>query len=333
MDAEPVWGVTALQAIEEMDAGPIWASRSFAVDTDPPRKSALYNGSVADAAVALIHEVVAGLTDPGFTPEPLDDTRPGFRGRLRPAVRQSDRGFSWSDPTEWVLRRIRAADGAPGVHTRLCDLPVTVFDAHRGGSTRASGPCPAPSWGAAMAPCSSAPVTAASGSVSCVPAPTRTGSATSCPQRPCSPTTSPTSPRPTIPRATGRSAIAATARSGLLDFRFYNGAMSSGSAAGWLLRCAMPRSRTRGCCCCAAGSRSATVCIWVSSMPRRTRPRRPGATSTPSTTSANRSSPASISWWCARWQAMPGRAGSCSRWAPIRSWSAPRRCSTRTTAR
>ena len=39
MGAEPVWGVTALQAVDEMDAGPIWASRNFAMPADPPRKS------------------------------------------------------------------------------------------------------------------------------------------------------------------------------------------------------------------------------------------------------------------------------------------------------
>ena len=53
-------------------------------------------------------------------------------GRLRPLMRQGDREFSWSDTTERVLRRIRAADGSPGVRTTLCGLPVSVFDAHRG---------------------------------------------------------------------------------------------------------------------------------------------------------------------------------------------------------
>ena len=38
MDAEPVWGVTALQAVEEMDAGPIWASRTFPVDAGRPEQ-------------------------------------------------------------------------------------------------------------------------------------------------------------------------------------------------------------------------------------------------------------------------------------------------------
>jgi putative two-component system hydrogenase maturation factor HypX/HoxX len=127
MDGEPVWGVTALQAVHELDAGPVWASRTFAVGADAPRKSTLYNGPVADAAVALVHEVVAKATDPEFVPERLD-----VQGRARRQVRQDDRGFCWSDPTAHVLRRIRAADGAPGVITRLCGMPVAVFDAQGG---------------------------------------------------------------------------------------------------------------------------------------------------------------------------------------------------------
>src|SRR3954454_22358391 len=49
-----VWGVTALQAVEEMDAGPIWATRTFPVPATPPRKSSLYNGPVADAAIECV---------------------------------------------------------------------------------------------------------------------------------------------------------------------------------------------------------------------------------------------------------------------------------------
>jgi putative two-component system hydrogenase maturation factor HypX/HoxX len=51
------WGVTALQAVEEMDAGPVWATCEFNL---PPglRKSELYNGRVSDAAIRCIREVV-----------------------------------------------------------------------------------------------------------------------------------------------------------------------------------------------------------------------------------------------------------------------------------
>jgi putative two-component system protein, hydrogenase maturation factor HypX/HoxX len=134
-DAEPEWGVTALGAIGEMDAGPIWGTRTFAVPHEPPRKSALYAGPVTEAAAALAREVAAKVSDPTFVPQPLDHTRSGVRGRLRPTMRQEDRAFSWSDPTEHVLRRIRAADGSPGVRTELAGLPVSVFDAQRGPAT------------------------------------------------------------------------------------------------------------------------------------------------------------------------------------------------------
>ena len=130
MDAEPTWGVTALQAIEEMDAGPIWGSRSFPMPDSAPRKSDLYNGPVTEAALELVQEVVAKAADPTFEPEPLDYRRPDVTGRLRRPVRRVDRSFGWSDPTDHVLRRIRAADGSPGVQTLLLGQPVAVFDAH-----------------------------------------------------------------------------------------------------------------------------------------------------------------------------------------------------------
>jgi putative two-component system hydrogenase maturation factor HypX/HoxX len=133
LDGEREWGVTALQAVEEMDAGPIWGSRTFPIDpTEPPRKSSLYSGPVADAAVELVHEVLIKAADPGFVPTPLDYRHPDVRGRLRPTMRQSDRAFCWSDSTATILRRIRAADGSPGVRTTLAGTAVSVFDAHPG---------------------------------------------------------------------------------------------------------------------------------------------------------------------------------------------------------
>jgi putative two-component system protein, hydrogenase maturation factor HypX/HoxX len=129
---ESRWGVTALQAVEEMDAGPIWGSRTFPLEPGQLRKSVVYNGPVADAAIELVSEVVTKAADPSFTPEPLDYTNLDVIGRLRPAMRASDRQFSWSDPTDEILRRIRGADGSPGVPTTIGNVPMSVFDVHRG---------------------------------------------------------------------------------------------------------------------------------------------------------------------------------------------------------
>jgi putative two-component system hydrogenase maturation factor HypX/HoxX len=131
-DGESSWGVTALQAVEEMDAGPIWGYRTFPLPADPPRKSNLYNGAVTQAAIELVHEVVTKAADRAFRPRELNYSDPDIRGELRPLMHQSDRAFSWTDPTATIVRRIRAADGAPGVRATINGTPVSVFDAHPG---------------------------------------------------------------------------------------------------------------------------------------------------------------------------------------------------------
>ncbi|WP_250028470.1 hydrogenase maturation protein [Paractinoplanes maris] len=127
------WGVTALQAVEEMDAGPIWATRTFPLPAAAPRKSSLYNGPVADAALECVLETVAKAADPAFKPVPADAAPTELPGaRPRPLMKQDDRVFDWSDATERILRKIRAADGAPGVRTELAGQPVFAYDATAG---------------------------------------------------------------------------------------------------------------------------------------------------------------------------------------------------------
>ena len=132
-DAAPRWGVTALQAVEEMDAGPIWATRTFTLPAFAARKSALYNGPVADAAMECVREVIDKAADPSFRPVPADRMPVEVPGaRPRPAMKQADRAFDFSEPTDHVVRRIRAADGSPGVRTDVAGMPVFAYDAYPG---------------------------------------------------------------------------------------------------------------------------------------------------------------------------------------------------------
>ncbi|WP_433725099.1 hydrogenase maturation protein [Actinoplanes sp. CA-051413] len=127
------WGVTALQAVQEMDAGPIWATRTFPMPVGAPRKSSLYQGPVADAAMECVFEVLAKAADPAFRPVPATEMTIEVPGtRARPAMKQADRAFEWSLSSEQILRRIRAADGAPGVRTTVSGLEVFAYDAHPG---------------------------------------------------------------------------------------------------------------------------------------------------------------------------------------------------------
>ncbi|AGA32985.1 Hydrogenase assembly protein HoxX [Thioalkalivibrio nitratireducens DSM 14787] len=122
------WGVTVLQADAEMDAGDVWASVAFPMRA--ATKSSLYRREVTDAAVQAVRLALERLADPAFRPLPLSRNPDGSRGRWRPALKASQRAIDWQrDDRDTVLRRIRAADGFPGVHDEIFGLPVRVFGA------------------------------------------------------------------------------------------------------------------------------------------------------------------------------------------------------------
>ena len=128
---EAGWGVTIVQAAAEMDAGPIWASHTFALEDPPSTKSSLYRHEVTEAAVRAVLEAVARFESRQFRPEPLDYARPDVRGQLRPPMRQSDREVDWSrDTTAMIVRKIRAADSAPGVLDASMGQPYFLYGAH-----------------------------------------------------------------------------------------------------------------------------------------------------------------------------------------------------------
>ncbi|WP_024800653.1 hydrogenase maturation protein [Nocardia sp. BMG51109] len=123
------WGVTVLQAVDEMDAGPIWASEPFPVASCG--KSELYRNEVADAAVRAVLLAVARFADPEFVPEPLDYRRPDVYGRLRPYHAQEYRRIDWSaDDTATVLRKLRSADSQPGVLDELFGQQFFLHGGH-----------------------------------------------------------------------------------------------------------------------------------------------------------------------------------------------------------
>jgi len=141
---EKSWGVSILEAASEFDAGPIWASHEFALDADPPAKSSLYRGQVTEAALRGVLEAVARIESGEFQsgawrPEKLPDVLPYVRGRLRPPMRQADRAIDWTrDKTATIVRKIRAADSAPGVHGTLYGKSCFLFGAHE--EKRLQGP-------------------------------------------------------------------------------------------------------------------------------------------------------------------------------------------------
>jgi putative two-component system hydrogenase maturation factor HypX/HoxX len=137
---EESWGVTILESAEEFDAGLIWASHEFAVATDPPAKSGLYRDQVTEAALRGVLEAVARIESGEFQSgswQPLKLSHaapqgsPALRGRLRPPMRQADRAIDWMrDNTALIVRKIRAADSAPGVLGTLLGKTCFLYGVH-----------------------------------------------------------------------------------------------------------------------------------------------------------------------------------------------------------
>ncbi len=132
LDGERAWGVTVLQADAEMDAGDVWASAEFPMRR--ATKGSLYRNEVTEAAVEAVLSAVERYSAGDYRPQPLDETDPAVRGRWRPLMRQPDRAIDWRrDDTETVLRKIRSADGHPGVKDGLLGRELFLYDARREG--------------------------------------------------------------------------------------------------------------------------------------------------------------------------------------------------------
>ncbi|MEV5986613.1 enoyl-CoA hydratase-related protein [Streptomyces sp. NPDC052051] len=117
------WGVTVLQAEEEMDAGAVWASAACVVP--PVAKSDLYRNEIADAALAAVLPAVERFASRSHTPLPQT------AARTRPYLDQRVRRIDWAaDSTRTIVRKLRAADSRPGVLDTLCGAEWYLHGGH-----------------------------------------------------------------------------------------------------------------------------------------------------------------------------------------------------------
>lgn len=123
------WGVTVFEANGEVDAGDVWATRTFAMRD--AGKSSLYRHEVRRAAVGALVEALTKIAQADFRVEPLHSGDPTVVGRSRPTLKQVDRALDWSaDGMSTIVRRIRAADGHPGVLDSVAGGEFHLFGAH-----------------------------------------------------------------------------------------------------------------------------------------------------------------------------------------------------------
>ncbi|BFM16715.1 hydrogenase maturation protein [Maricurvus nonylphenolicus] len=117
IEGQTSWGVTLLQADQEMDAGDIWGSREFPMRTTS--KASLYRREVTHAAVDLIKQALEQIQHNSAKPIPLNYASADVRGYWHDPISQSDRAISWQQPSKDIVRHINAADSQPGLRVSL----------------------------------------------------------------------------------------------------------------------------------------------------------------------------------------------------------------------
>ncbi|KAF2173490.1 hypothetical protein M409DRAFT_61873 [Zasmidium cellare ATCC 36951] len=142
------WGITVLQAIEEFDAGPVWAFEQFEIDIDQPSltKSELYRTGITQsavnatiAAIARIQAAARSMTgpylptikcDPSYAVLSVSDNTKFLGGKLhhRPLLKANQRDFDLSRHTaQQVSRRIRCGDSQPGAMSKTFGPNLYVY--------------------------------------------------------------------------------------------------------------------------------------------------------------------------------------------------------------
>lgn len=146
------WGITVLQAIEELDAGPVWAFEQFPINIDEAglTKSALYRGSVTRAAITATLAAVSRIqnaaalqnstgrqvfganlpANPQYRELSVSDRQPFQGGRLhdRPLLKAASRDFDITRHTaQQISRRIRCGDSQPGAQSNVFGPSLYVY--------------------------------------------------------------------------------------------------------------------------------------------------------------------------------------------------------------
>jgi len=109
-------GVTIIELVRELDAGPIAAQRAFSIG--PEDDFGTVAARSGEVAAELLEEA---LPEPQLRPQPSEGAT--YADKIRP----EDRRLDWSRPPPELLNRIRALSPHIGARGELHGRPVTVW--------------------------------------------------------------------------------------------------------------------------------------------------------------------------------------------------------------
>lgn len=126
---EKSWGVTALQANEEMDAGDIWATCRY--EMRQSSKASHYRGEVSDKTLELVDEVLNSFKDKDFTPLKQSELK-DVSWHIHESMKQECRNINWdTDTSDEIVRKINASDSHPGVMDNFLGISCYLFGVHK----------------------------------------------------------------------------------------------------------------------------------------------------------------------------------------------------------
>jgi methionyl-tRNA formyltransferase len=111
-------GVTIIELVPELDAGPIAAQRTLPLG--PEDDFGTVSARAGQVAAELLEEV---LPEPQLRPQPSEGVT--YAEKIRP----EDREIDWSRPPQELLNRIRALSPHIGARAELHGRPVTIWRA------------------------------------------------------------------------------------------------------------------------------------------------------------------------------------------------------------
>jgi methionyl-tRNA formyltransferase len=127
-------GVTLQQVVRRLDAGPVLARRTLAIE--PGEGRAALRARMGIEAARLVTEALPALLRGDLRPEPQEESLATYTRRLR----REDAGLDFTQPARVLADRVRALEGWPGSTCLLGDLRLKVG---RAVATEAAATAPA----------------------------------------------------------------------------------------------------------------------------------------------------------------------------------------------
>jgi putative two-component system hydrogenase maturation factor HypX/HoxX len=121
---EPTWGVTTLQANDEMDAGDIWVTSNFKMRKTS--KAFLYRKEVSEIALLHVNSVIENFQQDNFKPTPQTNLN-----EIHNSLSQKERNIDWNkDKVMDIIRKINSSDSHPGVKDEILGVECYLFGVH-----------------------------------------------------------------------------------------------------------------------------------------------------------------------------------------------------------